>query len=135
MTGTMRRTTAPMADVVMKPLWYSGASICCQTMSGNQVATTLTMLFMVAKTIARSSVSSVQISLAQLKKRRQHANNFMSMPIWRGHRKVVVSPEYDAGQAHMLAGYVITGPTPPFRYVPGGQGAEYYEVNYLCISR
>ena len=57
-----------MDVAVIKPLWYCGASTCCHTMSGSHVAMTPTMVFIVASTMARSSVSSVQISLAHLQK-------------------------------------------------------------------
>lgn len=51
---------------VMYPLRYSGASTCCHTMSGSHACRTYAISFMLAMTMARSSLSCVHISCAHL---------------------------------------------------------------------
>ena len=52
--------------MVMNPFWYCGASTCCQTMSGSQACKTYAISFMLAITMALSSLSSLQISCPHL---------------------------------------------------------------------
>lgn len=62
----MMTNNTDVQEAVIKPLWYSGASTCFQTISGSHAVMTLFIMFILAKTMARSSLSSVQASFAQL---------------------------------------------------------------------
>ena len=134
------KLTEPMHDAVMKPLWYCGASTCCHTMSGSHAAMTPTMVFIVASTMARSSVSSVQISLAHLQKEIESGDceypegrvliwvcdfekgEDLGLALRSGEGES--SRKHDARQAHMRTGQVVAGPFPILRNVPYRQGAE-----------
>lgn len=54
-------------DTVIYPFRYSGASICCHTINGNQAWNTYAISFIIPITRARSSLSDAQISCAQLR--------------------------------------------------------------------
>ncbi len=104
---------------------------------------TPTMVFIVASTMARSSVSSVQISLAHLQKEIELADGECpeGAVIWawdfeKGRNlglgvkreKTESSRKHDARQAHMRTGQVVAGPFPVFGDVPDCQGAESDDV-------